>query len=315
MTDQLPSQLSDVLDARLVVVTGKGGTGRTTVAAALGLAAAARGRRAIVCEVAGQQRVPALLGQPGGTPAAVEHPVADGLWATTIDPNAALVEWLGAQVPRRLAGLLARSGAFSAFVGAAPGARELVTITKAWELGERRRWSPGAGPYDTVILDAPASGHGLGLLRTPRTFADIARIGPIATQARAVDEALTDPARSAIVAVTLPGELAVSETLELDGWLRARLGRGLDAIVANGVWPRRLSRAEAARVAAATGVVLPEAAGRAAAAAAGRAGGQRRQLERLRRAASAPVRQLPFLFAPRLGAPDVSALAEHLARP
>lgn len=313
MTDQISAQFADVLDARLVVVTGKGGTGRTTVATALALAAAARGQRTIVCEVAGQARVPALFDQRAAAPG-TEEALAERLWATTIDPNAALEEWLGRQVPRRLVHLLARSGAFGAFVGAAPGVRELVTITKAWELGERRRWRSDARTYDTVVLDAPASGHGLGLLRTPRTFADIARIGPIASQARAVDEGLLDPARSAVVAVTLPGELPVSETLELDGWLRERVGRGLDAIVVNGVWPQRLSQDEAARVAAAADSVLPDVASRAATSAAGRVSTQRRQVARLKRAATAPVRALPFVFTPQLDLPDVSALAQHLVR-
>ena len=138
---------------------------------------------------------------------------------------------------------LRRGGAGSARAG---------TITKAWELGQAHRWGPGAHGYDTVILDAPASGHGLGLLRTPRTFADIARV-PIAGQARTVAEALADPARSRLVAVALPSELAVSETLELEGRVAATLGRDLDAIVVNGLWPRRLSGPDVAAVAAADG--------------------------------------------------------------
>jgi hypothetical protein len=239
-------------DAELVVVTGKGGTGRTTVATALGLAAAARGRRTIVCEVGGQSRVAALLGKGARAPRpGTETPVSDGLWTTTIDPDGALEEWLTHQLPRRLVLPLSRSGVFSGFVAAAPGARELVTITKAWELGQARRWRRDAQGYDTVILDAPASGHGLGLLRTPRTFADIARVGPIAGQARTVAEALADPARSRLVAVALPSELAVSETLELEGRVTATLGRDLDAIVVNGLWPRRLSGHDVAAVAAA----------------------------------------------------------------
>jgi hypothetical protein len=307
--------LGDLLDKGLVVVTGKGGTGRTTIAAALGLAAAARGRRTIVCEVAGQTRVPPLLGGPGGRAGAApgaEDAVADNLWATTIDPHGALEEWLAHQVPRRLASLLGRSGAFSGFVSAAPGARELVTIAKAWELGEPRRWRRDARRYDTVILDAPASGHGLGLLRTPRTFADIARIGPIAGQARVVDEALTDPVRTAVVAVALPGELAVSETLELERWIGERVGRGLDAIVVNAVWPRRIGARDAARVAAADGA-LPPAAQHAARAACERVRTQQRQLARLRRDALAPVHTLPFAFVERLGSAQIHAFSARLA--
>jgi hypothetical protein len=282
-----------------VVVTGKGGTGKTTVAAALALAAAARGRRTILCEVGGQSRGPALVG-------------GRGVATLTIDAQDALEEWLGRQLPHRLVGILVRSGAFAGFVGAAPGARELVTVTKAWELGETRRWRRGAAPFDTVVLDAPASGHGLGLLRTPRTFADIARIGPIASQARAVDDGLRNPARCAIVAVALPGELVVSETLELEVRVHERLGRGLDAIVVNGVWPRRLSGRDAERVATADGA-LPRAPRHAAAAAAGRVRTQQGQLGRMRREAAAPVVTLPFVFAPALGDEHIRALAARLA--
>ncbi|HEY4097171.1 MAG TPA: ArsA-related P-loop ATPase [Baekduia sp.] len=299
------------MDTRLVIVTGKGGTGRTTVAAALGLAAAAQGHRTIVCEVAGQARVPALLDTPAAAPG-VEVPVGERLWATTIEPHAALEEWLGRQLPRRLIGPLARSGAFGGFVAAAPGARELVTITKAWELGEQRRWRRDAAAYDTVILDAPASGHGLGLLRTPHTFAEIARIGPIAGTARAVDAALGDRARSAIVAVALPGELAVSETLELERWVGERAGRGLDAIVVNGVWPRRITAGEAARVAAADGALAPELR-HAARAGHERVQTQQTQLARLRRHAAAHVHTLPFVFSGALASQQIRAFSARLA--
>jgi anion-transporting ArsA/GET3 family ATPase len=304
--------MASILDSPLIVVTGKGGTGKTTVAVALGMAAAERGHRVIVCETGRQARVPALYGTVRARPGD-EVAVEDGLWTTSIDALGALEEWLGRQLPRRLVGVLARSGAFGAFVNAAPGARELVTMTKAWELGQQRRWRRDAQGYDVVVLDAPASGHGLGLLRTPRTFADIARVGPIASQARRVDEALTDPGHTACVAVSLPGELPVSETLELERRLEERLGRGFDAIVVNGVWPRRLTSDDAERLAAADGA-LPGAVLHAARAAATRARTQQAQLSRLRRHAVGDVHQLPFVFAERLGLDDLRDLSHRLAR-
>ena len=81
------------------------------------------------------------------------------------------------------------------------------------------------------------------MLRTPRTFAEIARVGPIASQARKVVALLEDPARSAVVAVALPAELSISETLDLEERVTARRRRGLDAVVVNGVLPRRFSAA------------------------------------------------------------------------
>lgn len=163
-----------------------------------------------------------------------------------------------------------------------------------------------------MILDAPASGHGLGLLRTPRTFADIARVGPIAGQARTVAEALADPARSRLVAVALPSELAVSETLELEGRVAATLGRDLDAIVVNGLWPRRLSGPDVAAVAAADGAA-DHAVRRAVTAAAGRVRTQQGQLARLRREAVAAVSTLPFVFGERLGADEIRTFSSRLA--
>jgi Anion-transporting ATPase len=302
--------MSERYAGELVIVMGKGGTGRTTVAAALALGAARRGRRTIVCEVGGQAQIPRVL-QPGAPTVApgAEVRVAPGLWATSIDPDAALREWLEAQVPRAVAAPLVRSGAFSAFVGAAPGARELVSITKAWELGAARRWRRGERPYDTVVLDAPASGHGLGMLRVPGTYAELARIGPIASQARAVATALGDPARTRLVAVALAAELPVNETLELEAALAAHLGRDLDAIVVNGLWPRRLTTAEAGRVGDAGAVPSLR---RAAAAATQGVRTQQSHLARLRRDARAPIVTLPFAFGPELRSADVGAFATRL---
>jgi anion-transporting ArsA/GET3 family ATPase len=304
-------------DIRLVVVTGKGGTGRTTVAAALALGAATRGLRAIVCEVGGQAQVPRLLGDGGGAGAGAdgaERRLADGLWATTIDAERALEEWMTRQVPRRLVSPVLRSGAFAGFVQAAPGARELVTITKAWELGEARRWRRDARPFDVVILDAPASGHGLGMLRTPRTFAQIARVGPIAGQARTVAEALADPERSRLIAVARPTDLAVGETLEYEAATTAALGRGLDAIVVNGLWPKRISRDDADAVAALDGAV-PAGTRRAVLASHERVREQQSQLARLRRHAVAPIRTLPFVFTEQLRAEQIRAFSARLSEP
>ncbi|WP_205697767.1 ArsA-related P-loop ATPase [Conexibacter sp. SYSU D00693] len=301
--------LTEVLRARLVVVTGKGGVGKTTVAAALALAAHRAGARTIACEVGGQHRLPALLGHDG-PPArrGRELEAAPGLATLSIDPTRALTDFFARHVPRQAAELVTRSGTISAFVAAAPGAAEVVTITKAFELGRDPRWDRRQDPYDCVVLDAPASGHGIGLLRTPKTIAGIARVGPVAAQAREVDEALRDPDRTRYVAVTIPTELAVGETLELEEHLVDAVGRGPDAIVCNGLLERRF---DAEDVGAASG--LERHAAHAVRAATERELVQRRQLERLLRGARAQVHALPQRFGAALGPADVELLSARLA--
>lgn len=305
----LPASVS-LYDRQLLFVTGKGGVGKSTVAAALGLAAQAQGRRrVIVCEVGGQARIPALLGAEAGEPG-VEVQVAERLWATTIDPRQALEEWLSRILgSRQLTQLLARSNFFSAFVGAAPGAAELVAMTKSWELSQEQRWDRKRRGYDLVIVDGPASGHAVGMLRTPGTFADIARVGPIASQSERVREFLGDSRRSAYVAVALPAELPVSETLDLGRRLRKAIGRRLEAIVVNGVLPDRFPAEELDRVEGAADDDLLVEALRGAQA---RARTQGEHLARLDAEADADVVRLPFAFTPRLAREHVDALADRL---
>jgi anion-transporting ArsA/GET3 family ATPase len=172
-----------LLAADLVVVTGKGGAGKTTVAGALGLAAAALGRRVVVAEVAARDELSRALGGQATGPF-VERVLADGLHHVSIDPQHAMEEYLVDQLPARaLADVLVRSRLFTYLAAATPGLRELLTMGKVWELAQPERRTPGAAPYDLVVLDAPATGHGLALLDAPRTFADAARVGPIARQA------------------------------------------------------------------------------------------------------------------------------------
>jgi Mrp family chromosome partitioning ATPase len=257
----------------MVVVTGKGGVGKSTVAAALALAAARDGRRVAVGELGGHARVAGLLR-------------GSGIDTLTVDVHHALTEWLATQLPRRLADVLMRSGAFAALVSAAPGGRELIAMTKLWELVQHRRWNPRAEPYDVVIVDAPASGHGAALLHAPRTFAEIARVGPIGNQAREVADFLKEDA--GFVIVTMAAELPVSETLQLQQQLP-----DVDLIVANAVLPRRFDTKDLEKLRAGSNGGGPAA---AAIAHAARVRAQQGQLQRLRRGARGPVITLPWML-------------------
>jgi anion-transporting ArsA/GET3 family ATPase len=299
-----------LLDRTLLYVTGKGGVGKTTVAASLGLAAAARGRRTIVCEVAEQDRVSRAFAREG-VQREQEVELAENLWAITIDPNAALREWLGRQLPGPALRLISGSSAFQHFVAAAPGAKELITIAKVWELAQLERWDAANRTYDLVIVDAPASGHGLAMLTAPNTFGEIARVGPVRRQAFKIRDMLGDPRRTGYVAVALPEEMPVNETLELERRLTEAVGTGLEAIVVNGMWPDRFSAADAEAMRAAADGLPPM---RAALTSHERARGQRNHLRRLRRGASAKVVTLPYLFESEVGLAEYETLAANLAR-
>src|SRR3954452_21439225 len=240
-----------LLERDTVFVTGKGGVGRTTVCAALGLVAARRGRRTIVCEIGDQHRLPGLFGREGAH--GRETALTDQLWATSVDPSGALRDYLASQVPGPLARILADSRMFRYVYAAAPGARELITLGGIWDLTHHRMRKRRGAQYDTVIVDAPATGHALGMLRTPRVFADIARVGPLHSQAERLWKYVTDPALSGYVTVALPAEMPVNETLDLEGRLRAQLGRELELVVVNGLYPKRFSSDDVATLSALDG--------------------------------------------------------------
>jgi anion-transporting ArsA/GET3 family ATPase len=295
-----------LLDRRLVVVTGKGGVGKTTVAAALGLLSARRGRRTVVCEVAQQERLAALFGAHDVGHA--EPELAPGLFAVSVQPEQAMHEWLRYQLRSgALAGLLGHSRLFSYLTAAAPGVSELVTMGKVWDLAQPERHTRGAR-YDTVIMDAPATGHALALMRAARTYANVARVGPIGRQASQIDAFLRDRSATGVLSVALPEETPVNETVDLERRLADELDLSVDQIVANAVLPQRFSAAEAKRLRGAG----DDPAVRAALAEHSRAGGQAEQLERLRGEARAPVTTLPYLFEPEPGRRELELLSERL---
>ena len=206
--------------------------------------AAREGRRTIVVEVGEQNRLSELFGVSApepGSQARLEH----NLSTISIDPDQALLEWLQALGGRVSGRLLASSGTFQYFAAAAPGAKELVSMVKIWQLtrGGRRD-----GAHELVVLDAPATGHALGMLASPRTFGAIARVGPIVGQTRHVQELLQDPARTAYIAVALATEMAVTEALEVQEGLQRELGRELATVIVNALLPRRFTPAEMARI-------------------------------------------------------------------
>ena len=301
-----------LLDRPLLIVSGKGGVGKTSVAAAIGLAAAKRGRRTLIVEVASQREIPALFGLPDTEEG--ETPLVPGLASISIDPSKALEEYLTLQLRvRAVAERLVESRAFGAVTAAAPGLRELVTLGKVWHL-TRQQSRDGSPRYETIVVDAPATGQALALLEAPSRFSGIARVGRIHDESRQIAELITDRDRTAIVLVSLGEEMPVTETIEASRRLADR-DLACELVALNGMYPQVMQEWE---VEVLDRQAVNGAAGRAAIAAALSA--QRRHLDqlaegaRLREGVSSPVVELPMLFEETLGLLPLSVLAEAVDR-
>lgn len=296
-----------------MIVTGKGGVGKTTVSVALGMRAAAEGKRTIVCEVASQENASRMFEH--ATVGFHEVELEKNLWAISIDPDESMREYVLMQLKvRAMRDMLFRSRIFNYLAAATPGLKELVTIGKIWELARLDRKAKSGRMYDTVIVDAPATGHGVGFLQTPRTFANIARVGPIHSQAQTLDRFITDHETTGVAIVALPEEMPVNESAALEHDLVEEVGIAVDRVYLNGLYPERFSKEDAERLEALAAAEdgAPKAAARAALSEFSRAKSQRAQLARLRRRVDAPVKTLPFLFEPDLGPEAARRLSKRL---
>lgn len=254
-----PESRHTLIGRRLVVVTGKGGTGKTTVVAALGRAAARAGRSVLLIETGRDENLPRLLGDPSPAGYAGRE-LAPRLHVMRLDPYEALAEYLGLQLGvRALVRGVLRNRGFRQLMDAAPGWRELITLGKVWHL-EQQTTPDGSRLYDLLVVDAPATGHGLTLLDVPRVVVAAVRAGPLRRNASLVEAMLRDPAASVVLPVTLAEELPARETTELVERLRGEMGLPVDRVVVNAVpappFPSGLPDLDA-RLAALSGQRLP----------------------------------------------------------
>lgn len=220
---------ADLLDRRLLIVTGKGGVGKTTTAAALAQLAADRGKRTLVCELDAKGNLSSFLECPktGFSP----REVSPNLFAMSMDTEESLKEYLSIQLKLPL---LVRIGPlnriFEYVATAAPGVREIVTIGKvAWEVRERN--------WDLIVVDAVASGHIIGQLTAAQSINELVSVGLIRSQTDWMVELLGDPATTGLIITATPEEMPVNETIELAARLKNETNVDLAAVIINRVLP------------------------------------------------------------------------------
>lgn len=297
---------------RFVFVTGKGGTGKTTLSAALALALAARGRRVLITSTSPRHRLSELLGV---APFSTEiRDFGNNIWGVHLVPEVALHEY-GAMVLRseRLVSLLFDNRYAEGLFRGAPGLREWALLGKAW-FHSVEVLADGSPRFDVVIFDGPATGHGIDMLRVPKVILSAAPPGRLRTDAERAYASFQDPKTSAFVVVTLPEELPTNETLELVSHLSGELGLPVSEIVLNAALPTLFSQDEAKGLVRAAREAGSEAVSRALVAGARRASAESVQAECVARLAASgrPLRWLPRLLAGVNDKHAVLELSRHL---
>ncbi len=229
----MTAALRDLTDFRLVVVTGKGGTGKTVVSCELAEAARLAGKRVLLIETAASESIVPLFEKSPRPLGYAGRALRPGLHAVHIDPHEALADYARIQIGLgALTDRVLRTETFQQLLEAAPGWRELIILGKIWHL-EQKADSSGRPLYDMLIVDAPATGHGLTFLDVPRVVQGAIRSGPLSRHASWVEALVHDRERTLLLPVTLPEDLPVLETRELVDRAREDIGIAVDRIVVN----------------------------------------------------------------------------------
>jgi Mrp family chromosome partitioning ATPase len=236
----MTAALRCLLDYRLIVVTGKGGTGKTVVSCELAEAARRAGKRVLLAETAATESIASLFESAPQPLGYAGRELRPGLHALHIDPHEALADYARLQIGfGAVTDRVLQTATFQQLLEAAPGWRELIILGKIWHL-EQKTDASGHPFYDLLIVDAPATGHGLTFLDVPRVVQHAVRAGPLARHASWVEALVHDRKRTLMLPVTLPEDLPVLETKELIDRARNDVDIAVDRIVVNRM-PTRLA--------------------------------------------------------------------------
>jgi anion-transporting ArsA/GET3 family ATPase len=285
-------------DRRFIFVTGKGGVGKTTVSAALARALASRGKRVLIAMCNAKERISTMFASDLVGPEIIS--VAERIWAVNMEPELAFQEYgrMVLKVPG-LYRVVFQNKYVRGFLPAVPGLAEWAMLGKAW-FHATERDERGRLRFDVVLLDAPATGHGLDMLRVPKVIVEVVPPGVLRRDAESAWRMFTDPEQTAVVVVTLPEEMPVTETLELVKSIRHELELPLGALAINAVLPTLFSEAERATLARVETHGAPQSPAESAVEAAARRATQEHaqaaSLERLLRETTLPRIVLPYLF-------------------
>ena len=235
-----------LFERRVIIVAGKGGTGKSTISAALGISAAKAKKKALLAETSDNNALGPLFRLEPLTQTPRE--LDPGLWGARINPRSVLEEYIQRYVTNTyISRRITRSNLFEHIAAATPGLKEIMTLSQIWRW-EKKKNSDGSPFFDIIIVDSPATGHGLSLLRVPDTLLSMLRKGPIADQTEWVSEMLHDPEKTCIASVTIPEELPVNETLEFQRHIENDLGMKVSATIANMVYPEIFTPDEQSRI-------------------------------------------------------------------
>ena len=300
--------------SKVVIVAGKGGVGKTTVTAALARVAARLGMRTLVLEIEGKSGLSAMFGrEPLGYD---EMELMPGVTGRTLTPEQALLDYLDTHGLKRVSKRLVRSGASEIISTAAPGIKDILVLGKVKSIEKHE-------DHDLILIDAPAAGHAVTFLQSPRGLLDAIRVGPIRKQAVEVIDLLSDPERCRTILVTLAEETPVNEIVETAFALEDRVGVSLAPVVVNGLYPGLgfddgvVNLAGVRQAADEAGIFVSDREATDLVSAAEfhsrRRGVQFEQVTRL--AAMLPLRQIPLPFVPRteFGPAELDVLADAFA--